>query len=269
MTALEGTVDLPGMGRQSKKTVILLAAGGAVVVGVAVWRYRQQQSANASTTPDPGTAETVDPTTGYPYGSADDAAALADQYSYDTGTQNIQPASTPPTAYTSNAQWTQAAVTILGNEGFQPTNVQRALGKYVNGESVEAGSNDQQLIEAAISAVGQPPVPGPSGYPPSIRTVAAPPPVHHKEPQVTTPHLAYEEKTDSLHWTLRANANGYSVRMPNGREDIIQRGNTTSIRVPAGDGRYEVRALGKTGYRDSAWSNAVNVQRKTAKKGHK
>jgi hypothetical protein len=75
----------------------------------------------------------------------------------------------PPTGnipVTTNAQWTQAAVTQLQQDGYQPMAVLTALGKYINGVAVNA--NETGIVQAAIAVEGFPPQAGKNGNPPGI-----------------------------------------------------------------------------------------------------
>lgn len=168
MAGIEGTIHTP-IGTVQKKTA-LMVGGAVVVIGGIVW-YRQKKL--AASTPSTTDAE-IDPATGYPYGSPEDAAALAGQDSYVSPTTGGGGgSSTIPTSnvgYTSNGQWTQAVIATLTNSGSisDPTQLSEALGKYVTGAYVEAGSAYDTLIQQAISVEGYPPVSGSNGYPPSI-----------------------------------------------------------------------------------------------------
>ena len=169
------TINVPGMGATKKTTVYVAGGIGAVIIGV-VW-YRSRSTASST----PVDTTQVDPATGYPYGSAEDAAALQSQSSYispggsGTGSSDPYYGAQQPTGYTSNSQWAQAAEDYLGNTVGSDTNtVAAALGKYLTGGNV---TEDQRtIIQQAIGFQGYPPVSGPDGYPPSIRVLAAPPP---------------------------------------------------------------------------------------------
>jgi len=173
------TVNIPGMGAQKKTTVYIAGGIGVVIVGV-VW-YRSRNTATSTTTSTPVDTTQIDPATGYAYGSAEDAAALAAQSSYISaggssgGGSSYYSGGQQPTGFVSDAQWAQAAEDYLGNTvGSDLPTVSAALGKYITGGSV---TDDQHsIINQAIAFQGYPPVPGPDGYPPSVRTVAATPP---------------------------------------------------------------------------------------------
>jgi len=188
--ALEGKFNTP-IGAVQKKTAVLLG-GCAVVLAVIVY-YRQKQlggSGDVSTEDAP-----INPATGYPYGSPEDAAALAQQSSYVSpvasggGGSSIPPSNV---GFTSNGEWTQAAITYMTNNNLieDPSQLSAALGKYVTG----AYADDTQagLIQQAIAAVGYPPLNGINGYPPSINKTP---------PTTSTPTPSNATKIVGMHVT--------------------------------------------------------------------
>jgi hypothetical protein len=73
-----------------------------------------------------------------------------------------------PMVATTNAQWSQAAQSVLTNAGYSGTDVLAALGQYLIGgnlSSAQAG-----IVSAAIAAEGYPPQEGTDGYPPAMKT---------------------------------------------------------------------------------------------------
>jgi large repetitive protein len=80
---MAGTVKLPVIG--TVKTGWAVAGAGIVlgIVGFAYWRHRENSAAAAAASPasagGSSTGSGIDPATGYPYGSAQDEAALAAQ----------------------------------------------------------------------------------------------------------------------------------------------------------------------------------------------
>jgi Fibronectin type III domain len=71
-------------------------------------------------------------------------------------------------AATTNAMWSQAAVTQLTNQGYTGSTVQAALGVYLTGGTLTA--DQETIVQAAIAVEGYPPQPGPNGYPPAMNT---------------------------------------------------------------------------------------------------
>lgn len=183
-------IKLPG-GLHVKKEVAI--GGGILLTAVVIYFYRKnkaqqaaaaaaaQTAANTTTAGQTGT--TIDPQTGYPYGSPEDQAALAAMSygqlpTYGSGPGgNYGPYYNPPGpggggGFTTNAQWAQAAEQLMGSNGADATAA--ALGKYLTGQPVT--SDQQTLIQEAIAVEGYPPVAGPNGFPPSINLTAGGPP---------------------------------------------------------------------------------------------
>lgn len=73
-----------------------------------------------------------------------------------------------PQQATTNAQWSQAAVSALSAAGWTQQQVLSALGPYLQGQGVS--QSQAEIIDAAIAAEGYPPVEGTGGYPPAIKT---------------------------------------------------------------------------------------------------
>lgn len=208
------TVKLPGIGPVSKTTALALGAVALAVVGVGL--YRSRQASAAAGTGDT-TSSQIDPATGYPYGSAEDEAALAQQAASLAGgvglsdfTGSSGTATTPTaTGYATNAQWAQAAEDYLvGTIGSDAHVVGNALGKYITGGILT--SDQVSVVTQAIAFAGYPPVNGPTGYPPSYHVAAAP----TKLPAPANLRVTKVTKTSvSIAWTAVPGAAGYYVNL--------------------------------------------------------
>jgi hypothetical protein len=182
-----GDVKLPGGAHVKKQTAILIAIVGGVIA--AYFLYRQRQASKDASQ----TSGSIDPQTGYAYGSPEDQSALAAlgnqqlPYGADSGSfvggsvigydamgnpiygQGQGGGSGIPGAsggFSSNTQWSQAAEGAMGSTGADA--IAAALGKYLLGLPL----TDSQVmsVQQAIAAEGFPPVPGPGGFPPSYKT---------------------------------------------------------------------------------------------------
>jgi PASTA domain len=72
-----------------------------------------------------------------------------------------------PTQASTNAQWTQAAVSALTPQGYTGQQVLGALAPYLAGQPL---TQDQiNVVQAAIAVEGYPPVDGPGGFPPAYK----------------------------------------------------------------------------------------------------
>lgn len=176
---LEGTVTIAG--KQFPKKGVFLAVGGVAVVGLAVAYKRQQAASAASTataTGDLTASANIDPATGFPYGSAEDAQALSDWQvssglpSNTFGGGGVGGTVQGPGAFANNAQWAQAAEQSIGSTGGDAKAT--ALGRYLLGQPL--GPDQRRAVEQAIAAQNPPPVAGPNGFPPAIRDKAVNPP---------------------------------------------------------------------------------------------
>lgn len=108
-----------------------------------------------------GNIGTIDPATGYVYGTPEDLAALAANNS--TGTTGT--GTTTTTGYADNAAWGRAAVNFLVGTGIDPTQANEAITTYL--ASQQLTTQQQADVNAAITALGAPPsLPGPVGAPP-------------------------------------------------------------------------------------------------------
>ncbi len=175
---LSGTVNVPAMGKVEKKTLVIVGGIAAVVLGI-VW-YRSR----SATPSDAGANVGINPATGYPFGSAEDLAALAAQDSYVNPAQSLAPGGggqyPESTGFTTNALWAQAVQEyMMENEIVgDGSTLASALGKYLTGTAMTDA--EKALVNQAIAYKGYPPVAGPNGYPPSINTA---PPVEPEKPE--------------------------------------------------------------------------------------
>lgn len=192
-----GEVKVPLVGQVSKKTALYV--GGGIVAVAAILVYRKRKAATAAANAGVSSAD-IDPATGFPYGSAEDQAALAAQGGSITavggpggGTAGTSTPSIPGTGFRTNAEWSQAVISYMVSSGVvtDPGPVGQALGLYLNGRPA---GDFRQLIEQAIAIEGLPPVAGPNGFPPAINDTPAPattPPTTPTPQTPTIPATAY------------------------------------------------------------------------------
>lgn len=170
---MASTVKVPLLGTHKKGTVVGIAIGGAVVSGYLIWKYKKDQTAQTTATTQATTSSAYGygslPQGFYGYGSgaygygASGGFVPTGYYGYGTP---APPGGTGNVPVTTNAQWTQAAVTQLQQDGYQAHAVLTALGKYINGVAVDA--NETGIVQAAIAVEGYPPQAGKNGNPPGI-----------------------------------------------------------------------------------------------------
>lgn len=158
--------------------IAILAGGGAVI-----YAYVHKKNKKPSTTGQDG-SQTGDGTTPSPEGQYGYGAYTYEPYGYGYGPFGLGayggegyygygyygggvPSPVPQQA-TTNAQWSQAAISALTAQGYSGQDVLNALGPYLTGNNVT--QDQEKIINAAIAVEGYPPVDGPNGYPPAIKT---------------------------------------------------------------------------------------------------
>jgi hypothetical protein len=225
-------IKIPGIGPVKKEYAI---TGGLVLVIVAgiAW-YRSQGEPDAD--PIEQDSSVINPATGFPYGSAEDAYALAGQgFQYsggiigDSGPGGSSGGGGTPTsgAFVTNGQWSQAAEDYLVNTvGLEANLVGNALGKYITGTAMNP--DQVTIVEQAIAFTGYPPVNGPTGYPPSYRTVNTPPPTAPPPATPVTPKapvglkvVAKTRSSVTLDWDPLPGIKGYQVYMSGRRQTTV------------------------------------------------
>lgn len=148
-----------------KQKVGPLPLGVWLLIGLGVWYYMQRKQSGGSGTSsaanlqtDPaGNVGSIDPATGYVYGTPEDLAALAAQNASST----TSAASAPTTrTYADNNAWGIAAINYLVGLGVDPTQANQAIELYLTSQTLT--TQQQADVNQAIQALGPPPdLPGP------------------------------------------------------------------------------------------------------------
>lgn len=175
--ALEGKVKTP-FGEVNKKTLVIVGGGGVLLLGIVWYRSKKaggsSSSSSSTDTSSTPTDQSIDPATGFPYGSPEDVAALQQQQMIGGGFGPVFGGGNPggsqqpgPGSFTDNGQWAQYAEDYLVNTVGEPSaDVGNALGKYLTAQPVDTTAKG--YINQAIAFAGFPPVAGPNGNPPGI-----------------------------------------------------------------------------------------------------
>lgn len=177
------TVKVPILGTMSKGKAAGVVIGGGGVSFYLIYHYvtkQKKQQAAATAAAAQASAQAASGygygttaaygyglDTGYPtgyYGYGASGGFNAGYYGY--GTPYAGGGSTLPVANTTNAQWSQAAITQLSGEGYSAQDVSAALGAYLAGATVTPAQ--QTIIQSALGIEGYPPQSGTNGFPPSI-----------------------------------------------------------------------------------------------------
>jgi len=247
------TIKVPGFG-QIPKPVAIGGAIGAGIIGVYFYRNKKQQTDAISAA---GSSE-IDPATGYPYGSAEDAAAMASQSNYQT------PANTgygyggyaggsgggvfgtgQPGSFTSNAEWAQYVEAYEENNlGADAVIVGNAIGKYLTGQALTA--DQVGVVQSAIAIGGYPPVNGPNGNPPSFVTAGTsggtttpppppPPPgntgVGQAKPITGLKIIGKTKTSVTIGWNATSAPQGYNYMLKQTNGHVVTNAQTTAHQI--------------------------------------
>lgn len=250
MELIDGSVDVPGAGKVRKKYLIIPAG---LALAYVTWRWYQtrQDAASAPQTSD-GTYTTPDLT--------DMGLATTGGSGTVTGnTGSTVTDGTNPNAIDSNAEWTQKAVELLTNQGYDGQTVTAALGEFLGHRALD--KNEAAIARAALAVVGQPPVGGPwsvieeAGT--GTGTLAAPTNLRALDgPGVTSIGMQWDPVPGALHYRIfRTDTNG-----PGGEEPIGDSFDTKFVARgldPNHTYQFYVRAVSttnKVGGKSSVWS---------------
>ena len=140
----EKTVTIPKIGKVKK--VYLWAAIGLVGAYVA-WRWYSAGAAGGDET----SYETTDVGEGIDASGVVGAGGASGNVQYAGSTTDA----TSSDDIDSNAEWTQAAVQFLANQGKDPVAVSEALGEFIDRRPLDDA--EQSIARAAMAAFGQPP----------------------------------------------------------------------------------------------------------------
>jgi hypothetical protein len=167
------------------KKVGPLPVGVWLLMAAAVLLYLERKKAataagTASAVPnqqtDPaGNIGTIDPATGYVYGTPEDLAALTANNAGSTsgGTSAGGSSTSGGQTYADNNAWGIAAVNFLVADGIDPTTANQAVQQYLSSQTLT--TQQQADVNLAIIGIGPPPdLPGPTtGNPSSVTTPPA------------------------------------------------------------------------------------------------
>ena len=172
------------------KKVGPLPLGIWLVAGVGIYYYYSRMSASGSASTaattsaagsqtDPaGNVGTIDPSTGYVYGSPEDTAALQQASGSDTTGSGSSTSGSTGNTYSDNNAWGRAAINLLVGFGVDPTTANQAIQLYLSSQPLT--SAQQADVNEAIQSLGPPPdLPGPTSTNPTpvtTTTTTTPPP---------------------------------------------------------------------------------------------
>jgi hypothetical protein len=214
--------DAAGAAASGSKSIFQQKAGPLpiwvwAIAALGVWYYFQKKSsatsATAGTQTDPaGNTGTIDPQTGYVYGTPEDTAALTANNSSGSDTSGTSGSTTGGT-YADNNAWAEAAIDYLVGVGVDPTTANEAIQQYLSSQTLTAAQ--QGDVNLAIQSLGSPPnLPGPVGTPPT--PIVTPPPVgtiYAANPPTGLTVGVKTPTTVGLSWNKVTGATGYDVKI--------------------------------------------------------
>ena len=292
-TAAKGSVKLFGQ-HMSKKTLGVAALVGVGVIGYAY--YRKSKGASSAST---ATTATTDPATGYPYGSAEDTAALAAQ---DSGTNTnlsgvgsygaIDPntgipyaqevatggggatgtGTTTTTASITNAQWEQEAISDLEAGGVAQSVINDAesgLPRYL--AKLKLSSGQATAVQMAVGLAGPPPEGGPFSI---IPAAPAPIPFPPKKPAAKPKEPAglkvttLDARTATVAWAKDTGATSYTVQRSGKGADTVGDVTSHTFGDLDPDKRYTFTVTAKNSAGDSPAAHGSFTTKKAAATPH-
>ena len=228
MGMMDGTINI--FGSKVPKPVAFGVGSAIIIGGVIYYRKNKEDAASSASVEAAGSTE-IDPATGYPYGSAEDAAALASQGNYQTssniggygfsgyggGSGASAFGSGAPGTFTNNAEWAQFVEAYeINNMGADGPAVGNAIGKYISGQPLTTDGMIS-IVQSAIAIGGYPPVSGPNGHPPGYVTSPTPTPtqpssaVYASNPPAGLHVVFMGRSGGQIAWNKSANAKSYTV----------------------------------------------------------
>lgn len=204
--------------------------------GVAFYYYfshKQKSSASATGTPanqqtDPaGNVGSIDPATGYVYGTPEDNAALSSQNSSGGSSSSSTSGSTTAGSYADNNAWAQAAINYLVARGVDAVEANSAITQYISSQTLT--TQQQADVNLAIQGIGSPPTPPtPGNAPPPVVT----PPtgtVYASNPPTGVSASNISATSVTLNWNKVTNATAYTVTWSGGSTTVNGTNTTATI----------------------------------------
>lgn len=230
---------------------VVIGGGAAILIGGVFYYRKNKANAASQASVDAAGSNEIDPATGYPYGSPEDAAALTTQGNYQspniggygfTGYAGSSGASAfgsgAPGTFTNNAEWAQFVEAYeVNNMGADAAIVGNAIGKYITGQPL---INDAQLsiVQSAVAIGGYPPVSGPNGHPPAYITAPLPSPLPSPGKtagSISGLSVSINGTTAVVKWNAATNASqGYAYKLTQMNHVLVKSGTTKSLSVSLG-----------------------------------
>lgn len=231
---LQGETKVPVLGK-TKKWVVY-GVGGLAAAYVA-WKWYQNGTADEPTGDDmvynPDLSEYGQSTAGGPFNvGGNNGSTVTD--------------GTSPDAIDDNAEWTQKAVELLANAGYDPAVVYAALGEFLARRALD--KTEATIARAAIAAAGEPPIGRPWTVIEESSTGTGTLPAPSGLKSTSKSHTAV-----SLAWSSVSGAGSYQVYR-NGSAVVTANGTSATVGGLSAETTYKfsvaaISTTGKTGTR--------------------
>lgn len=204
-----------GVAETFKHKVGPLPLGVWMIAAVVIWYVVSKRKGSGTVSggqqTDPaGNVGTINPATGYVYGSSQDQAALAQQNAGGGLGSSSGSGSTTAGQYTTNQDWARAAINLLVGMGVDPTEANTAIEQYIS--SQQLSPQQQADVNLAIQTLGAPPdPPQPGGNPGQIVSPPSPGPVYAANPPTGLAVSGATANTITAKWNRSTNATGYTL----------------------------------------------------------
>lgn len=253
------------------KKVGPLPIGVWLIIAVGVfWYIKKKQGGSTTTGPqtDPaGNVGTIDPATGYVYGSSQDQSALG-QSSAGTGTgsgSGTSGGSTVGGVYSDNTAWAQAAINYLVSIGVDAVSANSAITQYLASQALT--TEQQADVNLAIQRIGSPPSPPqPGTAPPPVVSPPGPGKVYASNPP-TGLALSAAATSIQVKWNRSSNAQGYTIKWNGGSTTVSGTAGSTTITGLKPNTRYTVQVQATPAKPSDAFASATTTTAKSSSGG--
>lgn len=243
-------------GQEYPKVAVYGGLGVVAIAAIFYYRNKKQQSDAAVASVAQAGTNAIDPATGYPYGSAEDAAALSSQDAYQSpsyasgigaggGSATYTGQSAFGSGFTSNAQWAQYVEQYeINTMGADAATVGNTIGKYITGQPLTSDAM-LSIVQSAIAIGGYPPVAGPNGNPPGYVTAPTPTTVppsttgggYHVPGSISNLQVSVKGTTATFTWNpTTGTPTGYSYVLSEMNHVVVKKdvlpGSASSVSIP-------------------------------------
>lgn len=239
-----------------------LPLGVWLIIAAGVLWYIGRKKGTAGTGPqtDPaGNTGTIDPATGYVYGTPQDQSALA-QNSAGTGLgtgTGTSGGSTVAGVYADNTAWAQAAINYLVSIGVDAVSANSAVTQYLASQPLTV--QQQGEVNLAIQRLGSPPSPPqPGTAPPPVVAPPGPGTVYATNPPTGLAVSPAGTTSLNVKWNRASNAQGYTIRWSPGSGSTTVSGTagSTTITGLKPNTRYTVQVQATPAKQGDAFASA-------------